>query len=320
MIPPVVRPITPVERELALRFGPILGRDEPIDRHTTMGVGGRARLFIEPRDAFEASDALAALRRLGVPTFILGGGANLIATDAGFDGAVVHLGRLRSIKVAGDRVRAGAGAPLSKVAKVAMHGGLSGMEGLVGIPGTLGGAVYMNAGGRQGEIGDVVESVLVADRRPEAGGRVARLTRDQVGFRYRGTDLGELVVLEATLRLTAGVKTVEEICRAMGTVLRRKHETQPMGQRSAGCVFRNPAPPDARAAAMLIDEAGLKGRRSGAAEVSAKHANFIVNQGGARASDILALIAQVRREVLILYSVPLALEVKVLGERGLEAM
>ncbi len=301
-----------VARELLLRFGAILREEEPLDGHTTMGVGGRARWFLLPRDAHEAADALEFLDRAGVPTFLLGGGSNLLVRDGGFDGAVVNLSALSSVRIAGDRIRAGAGAPLARLARAAMNAGLSGMEGLVGIPGTVGGAVYMNSGGRNGEIGDVVESIGVVDRR----GRFGRLAREQVGFRYRGTALGDLVVVDATLRLRRGEK--EAICRRMAEVLKRKHETQPMGQRSAGCIFKNPAP--GRPAARLIDEAGLKGARAGGAEVSARHANFIVNAGGAAAQDVLALIARVRREILLRYGMSLGLEVKVLGERGLEAV
>lgn len=301
-----------VERELRGRFGAILQAEEPLDRHTTLGVGGRARWFLMPRDLEEAQDLLAALGRMGVPLFILGGGSNLLVRDAGFAGAVVNLSALASLRIAGERIRAQAGVPLSKVAKRAMEAGLSGMEGLVGIPGTIGGAVFMNAGGRHGEIADVVESIAALDRR----GRLHRLTREQIGFRYRGSQLGDLVVVEATLKLASGAKA--EICERMARVLKRKHETQPMGQRSAGCVFKNPA--SDRAAAWLIDTAGLKGAAVGGAEVSPRHANFIVNGGGASAQDVFALIARVRREVLLKHEISLALEVKVLGERGLEAM
>lgn len=301
-----------VTRELRARHGAILQAEEPLDRHTTIGVGGRARVFLMPRDVAEAADLMADLDRLGMPVFVLGGGSNLIVKDQGFAGAVVNLSALSDWRIVGDRVRAQAGVPLSKIAKKAMEAGLAGMEGLVGIPGTLGGAVFMNAGGRKGEVADVVESVAVLDRR----GRLSRLTREQVGFRYRGTALGDLVVVEATLRLRPGAK--REICEEMGRYLRRKHETQPMGQRSAGCVFKNPAPE--RAAAWLIDTAGLKGTQVGGAEVSPRHANFIVNTGGASAHDIFELIARVRREVLLKHEAALALEVKVLGERGLEAV
>jgi UDP-N-acetylmuramate dehydrogenase len=296
--------------EIAGRFGEILQADEPLDGHTTMGVGGRARLFFMPRDLGEAQDLIAALAREGVPTFILGGGSNLLVRDEGFDGAVVNLSALCRLHIAQERIRAEAGVPLARVARSAMNAGLSGMEGLVGIPGTIGGAVFMNAGGRNGEISDVVETIGVIDRR----GRFARLSRDQVGFCYRGTALNDLVVVEATFRLRRGEK--EEICRKMAAVLKRKHETQPMGQRSAGCVFKNPAPE--RAAAWLIETAGLKGARSGGAEVSPRHANFIVNAKGATAQDVFSLIARVRREVLLKHKTPLGLEVKVLGERGLE--
>jgi UDP-N-acetylmuramate dehydrogenase len=296
---------------LERRFGDILAPEEPLDRHTTMRVGGPARMFFTPRDVEEAADLLTELATRSVPTFILGGGSNLIVKDKGFDGAVINFSHLTTVRVAGDRIRCGAGAQLARVAKEAMRKGLSGMEGLVGIPGTIGGAVFMNAGGRNGEIADVVESVAALDRK----GRLHRLARDEVGFRYRGTGLGDLVVVEATLRLAPGEK--KAICEQMAQVLRKKHLSQPMGKRSAGCVFKNPAPE--RAAAWLIDQAGLKGQRAGGAEVSPRHANFIVNEDAASAADVFALIGRVRREVLARFGTALGLEVKVLGELGLEA-
>jgi len=305
------RPDTDCDREIGRRFGALLERDEPLDRHTTMGVGGRARYFLVPRDIAETCEVLAALERLHVPCFVLGGGSNVVVRDGGFEGAIVNLTCLSDLRRSGERLRAGAGVPLAKVAKKAMEVGLSGMEGLVGIPGTIGGAIAMNAGGKYGEIGDVVDSVGVLDRK----GRFSRLTRERVGFRYRGTALGDLVVVEVTLRLRPDEP--REICRRMAAVLKRKHETQPMGMRSAGCFFKNPAP--GQAAASLIDRAGLKGAREGGAEVSTRHANFIVNAGRATSSDVLALAARVRREVLARFEVALALEVKILGKRGLEA-
>lgn len=292
------------------RFEAIASASEPLARHTTLGTGGRCAWFFTPRDIGETAALFEALDRGGVPAFILGGGSNLLVKDQGFDGAVVNLSAMAKVQVAGERIRAAAGAPLAKVAKRAMSAALSGMEGLVGIPGTLGGAVFMNAGGRHGETGDVVESVRVLDRR----GRLHTLAREQVGFRYRGTDLGPLVVCEVTLRLRPGKRGV--ICHRMGEVLKKKHLTQPMGERSSGCVFKNPAPESA--AARLIDEAGLKGARVGGAEVSTKHANFIVNTGGATSADVLALVGRVRREVLVRAGRALCLEVQVLGAGGLE--
>ncbi|HVY62593.1 MAG TPA: UDP-N-acetylmuramate dehydrogenase [Planctomycetota bacterium] len=296
---------------LERRFGEILAPEEPLDRHTTMRVGGPARMFFTPRDIEEAADLLVELEARRVPTFVLGGGSNLIVKDRGFDGAVINFSNLTTVRVSGDRIRCGAGAPLARVAKEAMRRNLSGMEGLVGIPGTIGGAVFMNAGGRNGEIADVVESVAALDRK----GRLHRLAREQVGFRYRGTGLRDLVVVEAVLKLAPGEKGA--ILEGMAAVLRKKHQSQPMGKRSAGCVFKNPSPE--RAAAWLIDQAGLKGERAGGAEVSPRHANFIVNESAARAADVFALIERVRREVLLRFQTPLGLEVKVLGELGLEA-
>lgn len=299
-------------RELHDRFGAICEDEVRLESHTTMRIGGRAEHFLMPRDAAEAADLLALLSRRGVPVFVLGGGSNLLVRDEGFDGAVVNLSALRSVRVEGGRIRAGAGAPLAHVAKRAVWSDLSGLEGVVGIPGTIGGAVYMNAGGRYGSVGDVVESVLVADR----AGHTLRLDRSRIEFGYRHTSLEGLIVLEVTVRLRRAPEG--RVCQRVAAILKRKQRSQPWRERTAGCVFRNPGPE--RPAALLIDRAGLKGRSVGGAEVSSKHANFIVNARGAHAADVLALIAEVRREVLLQSGSALALEVHVLGPRGLETV
>jgi len=296
---------------LCLKFPEIVTREERLDTHTTMRVGGPARAFFTPRQEAEASDLLASIRREEIPLFVLGGGSNLVIKDEGFDGAVVNFSNFRGTDVDGRFIRCEAGAELARVARLAMRHGLSGMEGLVGIPGTIGGAVFMNAGGRWGEIGDVVEHVVALDRE----GRRHLLSKEQVGFKYRGTGLGDLVVVEATLKLEPAEKIV--VCKKMGEYLKKKHDTQPMGQRSAGCIFKNPEPN--RAAAWLIDQAGLKGERAGGCSVSPKHANFIVNDAKAEARDIFALIESVRRGVQERFGTRLGLEVKVLGAAGLEA-
>jgi UDP-N-acetylmuramate dehydrogenase len=293
------------------RFSGFSHRLEPLGRHTTLRVGGEAQLFLVPRTAQEVTESVAALAEAGVPLFLLGGGSNLLIRDAGYDGAVMNLAPLRWVDRKGLRMRVGAGTPLALVIRRAMEAGLRGMEGLVGIPGTVGGAVFMNAGGRHAEMRDVVESVRVVDRR----GHESVLRREEIGFRYRGTALGDLVVTEAHLRLERGDKM--QICQRMAEVLKHKRDTQPLGTRSAGCVFKNPG--SERAAAWLIDQSGLKGLRVGGAQVSPRHANLIVNHQKATARDVLGLIQEVRREVLLRWGTPLQLEVRVLGARGLEA-
>ncbi len=296
---------------VAARLRPLCEREEPLERHTTLRVGGRARLFIVPRTRQEVALAARTLHQAGIALFMLGGGSNLLVREEGFAGAVMHLAPLRRVERHGTRLRVGAGAPLALVIRRAMEAGLSGMEGLVGIPGTIGGAVCMNAGGHLREMRDVVESVRVIDRE----GRERVLSRTEVGFRYRGSALGDLIVVEAVLRLERDDKLA--ICQRMAQVLKRKRDTQPLGRRSAGCVFKNPG--GGHAAAWLIDRAGLKGRRLGGARVSERHANFIVNDRNATANDVLGLIHEVRREVLARWGAALRLEVRVLGTGGLEA-
>ncbi|GIW72915.1 MAG: UDP-N-acetylenolpyruvoylglucosamine reductase [Planctomycetota bacterium] len=296
-------------QELRSRFPEISFAAEPLARHTTLRVGGDAALFVTPRTPAETAQVLAAVRAAGLPLFVMGGGSNLLVQEEGFAGVVLNLEALRWVQVQGTRMRLGAGTPLALAVRRAMEAGLAGMQGLVGIPGTVGGAVAMNAGGRHAEMAEVLEAVRVM----EPDGRVHWLPRDAIGFGYRTSGLGPRVVLEAVVRLAPGdrMRIVEEMAR----LLRHKRATQPLGQRSAGCIFKNPAPD--RAAGWLIERSGLKGRRCGGAEVSPRHANFIVNQGQASAGDVVELVRAVRREVLARFGTPLVLEVRVLGARGL---
>ncbi|MHC4828918.1 MAG: UDP-N-acetylmuramate dehydrogenase [Planctomycetota bacterium] len=297
-------------RDFEGRFAEILSGNEALATHTTLRVGGEADYLCMPRSVQETQDVTAFLTRHDVARFMLGGGSNLLVRDAGFRGVVINLSAINHLAFDGERVSAGAGVPLAKVCSRAMKKSLAGLEPLVGIPGTIGGALFMNAGGRHGDMAAVTESALVVDRQ----GKLSRLDPDAIGFAYRKTGLAGLTVLEVTLRLAQGEK--REILRRMTSILKAKQVSQPMGEWSAGCVFKNPD--DGRAAAFLIDRAGLKGRRQGDACVSERHANFIVNEGKAQAKDVLRLISGVRREVLARYGAPLRLEVQVLGEQGLE--
>lgn len=282
-------------------------RDEPMARHTAWAVGGPADRFYEPADLEDLCAFLAALPP-DEPVFWLGLGSNLLVRDGGIRGSVVRTAGLlqRLERVGGERVRAEAGVPCAKAARFCARSGLGGAEFLAGIPGTVGGALAMNAGAFGGETWDVVAAVETVDR---SGVRHRRVPGEfAVAYREVAGPAGEWFVA-AELALApadagAGSARIREF-------LRRREATQPMGQRSCGSVFRNPSGDHA---ARLIEASGLKGRRVGAAMVSEKHANFIVNTGGARAADIEALIELVRETVAREQGVTLVPEVHRVGE------
>jgi UDP-N-acetylmuramate dehydrogenase len=266
--------------------------EEPLGRFTTMKVGGPAELFVEPRDEVQLAAVVRAARECDVPLRLLGSGANLLVRDPGVRGAVVRLSRLDRRQ--GLHVQAGYN--LSKLVKETVSEGLAGLEVVAGVPAAVGGAVRMNAGGRHGEIADSIRYVDVMD--PDGG--IHRLRKREVGFRYRGTELGDSIVVAAGFEL----RPDPEVRGRYETILGDKKRTQPLGSHNAGCMFKNP--PGGQAG-RLIDEWGLKGERVGGAHVSKKHANFIINEGGATASDVLRLVDVIRSRV----PVPLELEVLV---------
>ncbi len=280
--------------------------DEPLARHTSWRVGGAARRFYRPADA---EDLVVFLRELPAdePLLWLGLGSNLLVRDGGFAGTVIALkGRLDTITVDGDVLHTGAGASCARVARQAARAGLTGAAFLAGIPGTLGGALAMNAGAFGGETWPVVRAVRTIDR---AGILRRRLPADyQVGYREVTGPTGEWFV-GAELQLRSGDVAAEQA--AIRGLLERRAATQPTGLPSAGSTFRNP-PGDH--AARLIEAAGLKGYRIGGAEVSPKHANFLINTGEATAADIEALIAHVRDAVERRFGVRLQTEVHIVGE------
>jgi len=269
----------------------ILRREEPLARHTTFRIGGPAEFFLEPRDLDDLREVAARIVRAGVAWRVLGRGSNVLAPDAGVRGAVVSLRRYgpRRIRRDGVEVHACAGAGLCAAVRAAARWSLSGLEALAGIPGTVGGAVWMNAGPAQGCVSDRIAALDVL----EQDGTLARVARGELRFGYRDSGLPRGVVVAGVVwRLTPAPRhEVEEKCR---TALERKKATQPLSRASAGCVFKNPR---AGAAGALIERAGLKGERCRGAMVSRKHANFIVNCGGASAADVRRLMDRVRETV-----------------------
>ncbi|HUU81936.1 MAG TPA: UDP-N-acetylmuramate dehydrogenase [Phycisphaerae bacterium] len=278
--------------------------DAPLGALTWYGLGGRARHLLHPTGPRELGQVLQHARDDGLATKVLGAGANVLITDDGFDGVVIRLDdpSFKRISIDGRTVRVGCGAELMTLVRQCSQRGLAGLEGLAGIPGTVGGAIRMNAGGRHGEIGDVVESVEVLT--PGLDQRV--LTREQVGFAYRHTELGDSIVTAATLRLQESEP--RKVYARFQEIWRAKKAAQPMTERSAGCIFANP-PGDS--AGRLIDRAGLKGTRCGGARVSERHANFIVADPGATAADVLQLIDRVRQTVRQQFGTELELEIDI---------
>ena len=281
---------------------------EKLARHTSYRIGGPAELFVTCHSYHSLRRTIEVLAREEVRWVIVGKGSNLLVADTGYPGAVITLGREFSRFVVGEderTVTVGAGTVLARLVNEALKRGLSGLEFAVGIPGTVGGAVSMNAGSRTEWIGSLVESVVTY--RPGEGLR--HYAHDDVFWGYRECGLPrDEIVLEATLRLSPAPK--DDIRAKMERALARRRRTQPIGVPSCGSVFRNP--PD-RAVGAMVEECGLKGFSVGGAEVSTVHGNFIVNKGTATAADVMAVIRHVYEKVREAYGVELQPEVKFLG-------
>jgi UDP-N-acetylmuramate dehydrogenase len=292
--------------EIARRVRGEIQRDAPLATRTTIRVGGRADLLVRPADPDALAELLRAARELGVPLAVLGGGANTLVADAGVRGVVLRLpADLDSERAEGETLLLGAGQPTSRLWIRAHALGLVGMEFIAGIPGTLGGAVAMNAGTRAGEMKDVVARVELATA-DGAGFVEAR----ELGFAYRTCRLPQgAVVTRIELSLHRG--DVAESERIMQEDRARRRRTQPLDRPTFGSTFRNP-PGDH--AGRLVEAAGLKGHRVGSAMWSDVHANFVVNLGGATARDVLALVNVARSRVKARFGVVLEPEVRLLGE------
>ncbi len=278
--------------------------DAPLAPLTWFRLGGPARYLVSPRDARE----LARLRLIAleerVPFHVLGRGANVLVCDEGVPGIVVrlHAGAFSQMRFDGVAVIAGAGVDLMRLSPACCERGMGGLEGLAGIPSSVGGAVKMNAGGRFGEFGDVVRRVTVLTR----DGVVEVRDRDELGFAYRRSNLHGAIVLSVELELIRD--DPKKLRKRYHEVWARKQASQPLARNSAGCIFRNPP---GFSAGALIDQAGLKGRSRGGARVSRRHANFIVTDAGARVADVLRLVDDVRDRVRELFDIELELEVDV---------
>jgi len=283
--------------------------NEPLAEYTTWKIGGPADLLIIPQDKDQLVSAVRILHEHNTPWMLLGRGSNTLVSDKGIRGAVIKLGKgMEEVRFNGNTIYAGGAYSFIKLSVMAGKHGLTGLEFAGGIPGTVGGAVYMNAGAH----GSDVSRILISAEVLLVTGELVRMGTEELQFGYRHSLLQERpgIVVEAVFQLEQGDR--KEIAAAMATYKDRRLKTQPLQQPCAGSVFRNPP---GNHAAKLIEEAGLKGLRCGDAEVSTLHANFIVNTGKATAKDVLTLIEQVRTAVQEKYGVSLQPEVLQVGER-----
>ncbi|PLR77482.1 UDP-N-acetylenolpyruvoylglucosamine reductase [Bacillus sp. V3-13] len=285
-------------------------KNEPLANHTTIKIGGPADLFIEPSSIDNLKKTMELIQKYKLHWRAIGRGSNLLVSDQGIEGAVIKLGSgLDRLDIDGETVTAGAGVSLVAMAASISKKGLTGLEFAAGIPGSVGGAVYMNAGAHGSDISKILTKthILFAD------GTVGWLGVDEMEFSYRTSVLQKKrpgIVLEAVFQLAEGKR--EEIVRQLQKNKDYRKETQPWNYPCAGSIFRNPLP---RYAGQLIEDAGLKGHSIGGAKISDMHGNFIVNAGGATAEDVLALIQHVKDTIYDKYQVNLETEVEIIGRK-----
>ncbi len=271
-------------------FEKIVQTAEPLAPHTWFHLGGPAEYFAQPNNVDELSALVRRCREQDVAMRVLGGGSNILVRDQGVAGVVVHLSApvFNEIAVSKQTVSAGGGTKLGQVIATSVREGLAGLETLVGIPGTLGGALHGNAGGHGGDVGQWACHATVMTR----NGEILQRTRDELVFAYRQSSLDELLILNAQFQLEPD--DPEELAKRMQTQWIVKKASQPFAHQSAGCIFKNPR---GMSAGTLIEQSGLKGARVGQAEVSDRHANFIIAEPGATSQEVLDLIDLVRERV-----------------------
>ncbi len=282
----------------------IVEENSPLARFTWYRIGGPARYLVRPRSVEELAEAARRCAENELPIHVLGLGANLLVGDDGVDGAVFKLDSdfFKSVNIKDNVVEVGAGADMQKLVLKSVRTGLAGIECLAGIPGTIGGGIRMNAGGKFGDIGSVVTRVKVMN----AAGESFERFKDDLVFDYRSTNISATFILSATLELEPDEP--DRILKKTKEIWMYKQNTQPLSTKSCGCIFKNPR---GLSAGALIDQAGLKGMRVGGAEISGKHANFIIAHNGCRADDVMKLVKLIREKVWEKNQIQLESEVQV---------
>ncbi|MGB5157808.1 UDP-N-acetylmuramate dehydrogenase [Desulfobacterium sp. N47] len=301
-------------------FGSKVRFDEPMSKHTYFKVGGPAEVFVAPESIEQLAELILWSVEKNVPYIVAGDGSNLLVSDKGIKGIVIVLTKClnRIFRVKEEKesviIKAMAGTRTQELCRFAIDEGLSGLNFALGIPGTVGGAIMMNAGTSTGTISDILESVNVM----AASGDILKIEKADIDFSYRSliwkrkiniSGNEDPVILEGTFRL--GKSDTLELKKEAQVILKKRNESQPTGLPCAGCFFKNPT--SGKTAGQLIDMAGLKGTRIGGSNISERHANFIVNTGNASASDILALMQLVQNTVFEKFNINLQPEVKIVG-------
>ncbi|MCP4259565.1 MAG: UDP-N-acetylmuramate dehydrogenase [Planctomycetes bacterium] len=275
--------------------------DYPLAKRTWYGLGGAADYFIRPKTVKQLKDVVRRCSKNNIPIYVMGFGSNLLISDEGLRGAVIKLEaeQFAQIEFDGEDVTAWAGAELSKLVLTCVEKGLSGIEALTGIPGSIGGAVKMNAGGNFGDFGSAIETVTLMD----SDGNIFEKSKPELVFDYRRTNITAKFILSARIKLNKS--DPEQIMRTVKEIWIYKKNNQPLNTKNSGCIFKNP--PGGSAGA-LIDRAGLKGRKIGGAVVSEKHANFIIAEKGCTSSDVINLIEVIKQKIKEQFDIELELE------------
>ena len=283
-------------------------KDEPMNKHTSFKIGGNAQVFVIPNDYDQLRQSLAFAKETKTPVFILGNGSNILVSDNGINGAVISTEKLSAIITEDRKITAFAGAKLSALCIAAKDNSLTGLEFAYGIPGTVGGAVYMNAGAYGGEMKDVIQSVTYLS----GNGELITANADELDLSYRHSRFCDKddVIISAEFSLERGDKT--QIDALMKDILQRRVDKQPLNYPSAGSTFKRP---EGYFAGALIESSGLKGVSVGGAMVSEKHAGFVINTGDATANDIFELVDHIKKKVLEDHGVSLECEIKFIGEK-----
>ena len=282
--------------------------DEPLKRHTTFGVGGSASIFVYPDNKEDLIKLLKFISKEKIKIFFMGSGSNLLISDNGFDGVIISLKKSFKNFEVNDSLEAkiGTGVMLGHMVRSLTKKSVAGLESLIGVPGTLGGALIMNAGAYGSEISNYLVSITVID----LNGNEKIYNKKDINFSYRFSSISkEEIVIEANFQFKKG--DLEEIVQNKSNASQKRRSSQPLQFRSAGSIFKNPK--SDMAAGYLIDKSNLKGIRIGNAEISTKHANFIINHGNASSNDILKLIKMIKTTVKKNFDIDLELEVKLLG-------
>ena len=298
--------------EIVTRLINITGKDnvrinEPMKNHTTFKIGGPAQYYVTPESVTQIQEVVSLCRNMNIPLHVIGNGSNILVGDDGVDGVVLALfNTFSDYEIKDNVITAQAGMSLIKLAVIALREGLTGLEFASGIPGSVGGAVYMNAGAYDGQMKDVVTSVTVLDE----AGNIRILGRDELDMGYRTSAVAKhsMIVLQVIIELKTGDK--EQIKDRMNQLSELRKQKQPLEYPSAGSTFKRP---EGYFAGKLIADAGLKGYSIGGAAVSEKHAGFVVNIGGATAKDVVELTDYIKKRIIEQFGVTLELEIKKIG-------